>query len=90
MSPDEQEYASTRYAAAPLVLIPLASGRWAIGCGFNPRQLLDVLDEDEIVEYVRGYHAATLAEYEARRERESRRLELPSFDLDFALGDFTL
>lgn len=81
MSADEQEYGSIRYAIQPLLLVPLRSGRIAIGSGFNPFPLLHICDPGDLEEYLLEFAAALRAEAEARRARPA-----PCLDPDISLN----
>jgi hypothetical protein len=87
MTSDEQEYSSIRYSYAPLLFVPLRSGRIAIGRGYNPFELLHIAEDwHEIPEYISGYSEACAAEYALRRESSAR--IPPPDDLDIEL-DFS-
>lgn len=94
MTPDEQEYGSRRYIAPRLTLLPLASGRVAIGEGFNPPDLLHICEDwHDAAEWLEGYTAAYLAEGEARhaqRERDRRARTIPTVELTLDLDNLEL
>lgn len=69
LSPDEQEYASIRYGLQPLLIVPLASGRVAIGSGFNPFPLLHICEPGDLEEYLFEFGEALRQEALHRRSR---------------------
>jgi len=94
MTSDEQEYGSRKYIAPRLTILPLTSGRIAVGARENPFNLLQVFDTpDLLLQYVRECAEENLAASQQEAERASRTIvplfEINLDDLDLDL-DITL
>lgn len=87
MTSDELEYGSTRYLHQPIMLVPLSSGRIAVGHGFNPFELRFICAPEHLAARLEAVANEQRLAYEQRRKAAAVPADLLK-DLSFInLGD---
>lgn len=92
MTQDELEYGARRYCAPRFTILPLSSGRIAVGRGFNPPDLLHIFNTpEELLAWIsaRAEEKIGKAQAEAERQASLARASDFSIDLDFDAIDLS-